>query len=66
MLGCYVCGEIDGEYYESELGDLKCSNCHNKSMVNFRTAIDILVELNQKKRLPSRLEEYLYGQQFEI
>lgn len=61
MLGCYICGQIEGGYCEDELGNLVCEECGNKSMVDFQTALDILIDVGLHGNLPPRLEEYLQG-----
>lgn len=58
-VGCYNCGEIDGEVLEDDLGRNICGRCHSRSIVDFVTMLDLLMEVHREGNMPQYLDEYL-------
>lgn len=58
--GCYMCGAMNGDrIYDDEVGTFKCDECGHHSIINFRIALDLLMDMNRTGNLsPEDMEEY--------
>jgi hypothetical protein len=58
-IGCFHCGELDGETYEDDLSRTVCMVCDTRSIVSFQMALDLLREIDIEGNLPQYAEEIL-------
>jgi len=56
-IGCFYCGEQDGETYEDELGRTYCQVCDTRSIVTFTAALDLLKLVDMEGAMPTWAQE---------